>query len=310
MRKSIKVLTVCSGNSNNIAPFITEQVESLKANGMDIDIFGIVGKGVFGYLRNAFRIRNIVKKTKPDLIHAHYGLSGLASRLFTSRPLVITFHGSEAYIPNVRYLSCLAAKLSTYNIFVEEKLKQRIGGTNKSATLPCGINLNVFYPINKKIAREMIGFEQDKKYILFSSRFNNPVKQFSLAKSAVGKLNMQIEILELSNKTRSEVNLLLNACDVALLTSKSEGSPQFIKEAMACNCPIVSTDVGDIKNIIGNTEGCYLTTFEPQDIANKIKSAINFGKRTNGREKIMHFDNKLISGKIVEVYKRVLNNNE
>ncbi len=310
MRESINVLIVCSSNSGSIAPFVGEQVESLKEMGIEIEIFSIVGKGLSGYLRNAIQIRNIVNIVKPDIIHAHYGLSGLAARLFTSRPLVITFHGSDAYIPFVRRLSKIAARLSSFNIFVEEKLKKRINRSNKNIILPCGINLDFFYPMDKNIAREMIGLNQSKKYILFSSGFDIPVKQFPLAKSAVEKIDFPIEILELKNRTRVEVNLLLNACDVSLLTSKSEGSPQFIKEAMACNCPIVSTDVGDIKYLIGNTEGCYLTTSEPQDIANKIKLAINFGKRTNGRKNILDFDNKIIAGKIIEVYKRVLNNNE
>jgi len=306
----MRILTVCSGNSKHIAPFITEQVESLKSIGMDIEIFSIVGKGVLGYLINAIQIRNIVRKTKPDIIHAHYGLSGLAARLFTSIPLVITFHGSDAYIPYVKFLSSLAAKLSSYNICVEEKLKHRIREHKKSVTIPCGINLNVFYPISKNIAREMTGLELEKKYILFSSRLDNPVKQFTLAKTAVEKINLQIEILELSNKSRAEVNLLLNACDVALLTSKSEGSPQFIKEAMACNCPIVATDVGDIKNIISSTEGCYITSFESEDIALKIQLALSYNKRTNGRHNIMQYDNKIIAKKIYDIYKKVLNIND
>ena len=115
-----------------------------------------------------------------------------------------------------------------------------------------------------------------------------------------------IDIKEIKNRSREEVNLLMNGAELLLLTSFSEGSPNVIKEAMACNCPIVATDVGDIADVIKNTPGCYLTSFDPADVAEKIKQALAFGKRTNGRKKIRHLDNKIIAEKIVEVYKKVL----
>jgi glycosyltransferase involved in cell wall biosynthesis len=96
---------------------------------------------------------------------------------------------------------------------------------------------------------------------------------------------------------------LLNAVDVALMCSFMEGSPQFIKEAMACNCPIVSTDVGDVKEIIKNVPGCYITSFELDDVVEKLRLAFAYGKRTTGRGKIQHLDNNIIARKVVEIYK-------
>lgn len=302
----MKVLTICSGNAGYISPFVNEQAESIVELGIEVLIYPIVGKGIFGYLNNLHKIKKKIKQFSPDLLHAHYGLSGLVSSLQRTVPVIITFHGSDAYIGYVKILSKVAARLSTFNIFVEEKIKKRIGGHNKNEIIPCGIRLDVFYLMNKMATRELLGLEKSKKYILFASRFDNVVKNYPLAKKAVNNLNEEIEIIELNNKTREEVNLLLNACDLALLTSKSEGSPQFIKEAMACNCPIVATNVGDIREIISDTDGCYITTFEPEDVAEKIKLALEFGKRTDGREKIKHLDNKLIAKKIIEIYKKVL----
>jgi len=100
--------------------------------------------------------------------------------------------------------------------------------------------------------------------------------------------------------------LLMNAVDLVLMTSFTEGSPQFIKEAMACNCPIVSTDVGDVKDVIKNTKGCYITSYIPEDVATKIELALNYGKKTDGREHIKHFDNELIALKILNVYKKII----
>jgi teichuronic acid biosynthesis glycosyltransferase TuaC len=90
------------------------------------------------------------------------------------------------------------------------------------------------------------------------------------------------------------------------LTSLHEGSPNIIKEAMACNCPIVSTDVGDVRDVVSGTEGCYVTTYDPEDIAEKLKSALQFNKRTAGREKIQHLDSNIIAHKIISIYKTIL----
>ena len=78
-----------------------------------------------------------------------------------------------------------------------------------------------------------------------------------------------------------------------ILTSFSEGSPQIIKESMACNCPIVSTDVGDVRDVIGETEGCYICSYDPKDVADKIKLALTYSEekgRTNGRKRIIELD--------------------
>ena len=85
-------------------------------------------------------------------------------------------------------------------------------------------------------------------------------------------------------------------------------SPQIIKEAMACNCPIVATDVGDVRHLISDIEGCYLTSFDAEDVAEKIEKALEFGKRTNGRDRIKHIDNRIIAEKVFQVYKKVLVN--
>ena len=142
---------------------------------------------------------------------------------------------------------------------------------------------------------------------IYLTGYENERKNYALAKKAIALLTKyDVNLIELKGYKRDEVNQLLNACDLALLPSKSEGSPQFIKEAMACNCPIISTDVGDVKDVIKNTKGCYITSYIPADVANKIKMALNFGKRTEGRGQIEHLDNRLIAARIVDVYKKIL----
>jgi glycosyltransferase involved in cell wall biosynthesis len=116
--------------------------------------------------------------------------------------------------------------------------------------------------------------EFGNKDILFAGCFINDVKDPELAKAAVECLKQQnrrvnghVELVELKGYIRSEVAMLLNASDCMLLTSHQEGSPQVVKETMACCCPVVSVDVGDVATTIGGLDGFVITTREPADIA-------------------------------------------
>lgn len=307
----MKVLVVCSGNSRNISPFVKEQADAIVKLGNDVVIFPIKGRGVLGYLRNVPKIMEEIKQFAPDLVHAHYGLSGLATVLQRFRPVVITFHGSDAHVAHVRALSRIASRLSSSNIFVEGGTRKKIDPAEESEVIPCGTDLEAFFPVDKKTARATLGFSLRQRYILFASRFDNKVKNYPLAVSSVQRCGADVHLIELKGKNREEVNLLLNACDVTLLTSFSEGSPQIVKEAMACNCPIVATDVGDVKWLFGHVGGCFLASYEPAEVANQLKRAMEFSKevgRTRGRDRVIELglDSETIARRILGVYAKVL----
>jgi teichuronic acid biosynthesis glycosyltransferase TuaC len=301
----MKVLIVCSGNKGRISPFITEQVEAFHNPEVVFSFFLVEGKGLLGYLKNVNRLNKVIEKTAPDLIHAHYGLSGLLANIQRKIPVVTTFHGSDINFLLNRPLSVLASRLSAYCIFVSQQLASKGFANGNFSIIPCGIDLEVFVPLDKDESRKKMKLEKGVKLILFSGSYSETVKNYPLAKSAVRYLD-DAKLIELDGYSREEVNLLMNSCDVVLMTSFSEGSPQIIKEAMACNRPVVSTDVGDVREITGDTEGCYLTSFDPADVALKLKQALVYGNPTKGRRKITHLDSRIIAARIVEVYKKVL----
>ena len=113
-----------------------------------------------------------------------------------------------------------------------------------------------------------------------------------------------MQIIELKNYSREEVALLMNAADLALMTSPNEGSPQFIKEALACNCPVVSTDVGDVRENIGSIAGCFITSFEAADISAKIQQAFGVG-RIDGQERVKRFNLDFIARRILTIYQKI-----
>ncbi len=304
----MKVLIVCRSKNGKISPFISEQVDFIKKNGIECQYFFISSSGIKGYLKTLKSMKAKINSFQPDLIHAHYGLSGLLANLQRTTPVVTTYHGSDINLPKAFRLSKFAIRLSKYNIFVSQKNLDKSSKYSKKLTLiPCGVDTNFFSPIEQSKAKAMLQFTSNKKRVLFAGAFSNNVKNSKLAMEAISLLE-NIELIELKGYTRQQVVHLMNAVDVCLMTSFTEGSPQFIKEAMACNCPIVSTDVGDVSSVISGVEGCYISSYDPKDVANKISLAIEKNSRTNGKNKIeiMKLDSNNIAKRIVEIYKKVV----
>jgi len=303
----MKVLIVCSRNSGQIAPFIQEQGAALSALGLKVEYCTIEGKGFWGYLKNRKHLLHSITEFKPNLIHAHYGLSGLLANLQREIPVVTTYHGSDINTPKVYPLSRINMMLSAHNIFVSERNLLKSGLKEKYSLIPCGIDIGLFKPMDKEVARQMLNLDKEKKLILFAGSLTNYVKNPHLAKTAVALLP-GVVLLELKGYIREQVALLLNAVDVVLMTSFTEGSPQIIKEAMACNCPIVSVAVGDVPNVIADTVGCYLSDYQDADIAAKLQQAFDFGKRTEGRARIIKLglDSETVAMRVQEVYEEVV----
>ncbi|HEY5122403.1 MAG TPA: glycosyltransferase family 4 protein, partial [Ignavibacteria bacterium] len=280
-----KVLIVCTGNTKIGETFdfrlnhsfIYEQTEALKKFNVEFEYFFIRGKGISGYLKNYRRYLRILKTFKPGIVHAHYGLSGLFANLQRKVPVITTFHGSDVFLFKFnRRLSRIANLLSVSSIVVNKKMGIILRNMTKIQVIPSGVDINRSYPLKISDTLSLRGIEGEKINILFSSRFDYYEKNYPLAKEVIALLGPAYNLIELKGYSREEVNLLMNSCDVALMTSISEGSPMFIKEAMACNCPVVSTDVGDVREVFGNTEGCYIASFSPVDVAENVKLALEF----------------------------------
>jgi teichuronic acid biosynthesis glycosyltransferase TuaC len=306
----MKILFVSSGTSKEgISPLVYKQGESLREQGVDIHYFKISGKGFLGYFRHIFKLKRHLSKNSYDLIHAHYGLSGLVAVFAKQKKqkMVISFMGTDLLGNRNRkgrttitgnLLVRVNQRLAKHADFVIVKSKQmahRINCRNKSV-ISNGVDLSEFYQV------------------FFMADPTRPEKNFPLVRDAFRKLMSQgIELHVFENISASDVIYYYNASDVCVLTSFHEGSPNVIKEAMACNCPIVSTGVGDVTDIFGNTEGCNISSFDHNDLTLKIKETITFslGKgKTNGRNRIIDLglDSGTVAKKIIKVYEQVLQN--
>ena len=332
----MKILIVCSYKpqlQEGCVAFIREQVEALRAQGGECAYYYIKGKGVLGYLREVPGLRKRIHEWKPDVIHAHYGLSCLLANLATRRvPVVSTYHGSDINVKSVRRFSKMAMWLSAWNVFVSKRNMALVGAIEgkKASLVPCGVILPQPWSELQKQKVEQLTLNQwiegvldpNKKHVLFAGAFDNAVKDPQLAMDAIASLNdkmsrlrlnephtlNEVQLIELKGYCRDQVNALMYSCDALLMTSKTEGSPQVVKEAMVCGCPIVSVDVGDVAERTEGVDGCYVVkSREPRDIAEALKKAIAFEGKTNGREHILAagLTNELVAKRIIEIYKQI-----
>ncbi len=306
----MKVLFVCSGNPEfGISPIVRNQGESLRNNGVELDYFTIKGKGFKGYLKNVLMLKSFLKSNKYDIIHAHYSLSAIVASLAGAKPLIVSLMGSDIQARLFwRLIIKLLSKTHWKAIIVKSERMRKQIGISDALVIPNGVDFEKFKPIKKNIAKRKIKFNE-KKHIIFVSNPERYEKNFQLSKTAYNLFDIKNAELNIVHDVDHDLMpYYYSGADVLVVTSLWEGSPNVIKEAMACNCPIVSTDVGDVKEVIGNTEGCYITSLDPKDVAEKIKMVLAFGKMTNGRERIIKLglDSDEIAKKIIDVYKEVL----
>jgi glycosyltransferase involved in cell wall biosynthesis len=306
----MKVLFISSGNAGP-DPISRRQGNSLRKIGIEVEFYDLVGKGFSGYLSNVPKLKRYIKSINPDLLHAHYSLSGFVTTLtFTNIPIVVSLMGSDVYASGQWMKGILKVFMPFWkSIIVKTEGMYTKLGKRSVNIIPNGVDFSLFFPMNSLEARERLGWNQQKRHILFTADPKRPEKNFALAERALTQLKSEIkdpELHYLVNISMDEMVYHYNAADLLLLTSFYEGSPNVIKEAMACNCPIVATEVGDIKDIIQFTDGCFLTTFEPDDVEEKIRLALSSNKRTNGREHIARLDAANIAQRIFDLYKKVL----
>ena len=304
----MKVLIVASKNSGRFVPFIVEQARALEYLGCEVEFFGLGGKGIKGYLKNLPAFKEKIKEFCPDVVHAHYGLSGLFANLQRKVPVVTTYHGSDINDRKVLPLSKMSIRLSAWNIFVAKGILEIAAPAKKYSLIPCGVDFTELQLMSKQEARQRMHLQDGKRYVLFAGAFDNLVKNADLAKAAVEHLGTDVELVELKGYDRDEVTLLMCAVDLLLMTSFSEGSPQVIKEALACGCPIVSVDVGDVKDRVNGVDGCYVSeSHDSKELARLLIKAISFGEKTKGRAKLVAdgLENRLVANRILEVYNKV-----
>jgi glycosyltransferase involved in cell wall biosynthesis len=301
-------------------PFLVQRVKFLRKAGVEVRVFSFSGrKNPINYLRAWMRIRKMHKKEKFDLIAAHFGPSALTV-LPTSVPLVTTFHGSDLqgvvgkrgsylFISKISQLICrYVARRSDRVIVVARCIADYLPADISYDVILNGVNFEVFYPLDKDESRKKINWPLDKRFVLFAAKPFVPVKRFSLAKEAIAivQKKLDIEMKIVYDVRHDQMPLYFNAADVLLVTSKHEGSPNIVREAVACGLPVVSVDIGDVRQQIGGIKECFICENDsPQIIAEALIKAVNSGQRIQPVDRDYQSEEKMVE-KIIAIYKKVI----
>jgi glycosyltransferase involved in cell wall biosynthesis len=307
-------------------PFIQSQINSLSSKGINIVTLDLKGyESSFNYVKYLKKIKRIVKGKNIQLIHTHYVYCGLSALLaYSGLPIVLSLMGDDIYGSSnfkgevtikgrlERNLSKIVSRYVNWIIVKSNRMKEYLKVNVPVDVIPNGINFNIFKPMGKCLVRKEMSIPKDTFIVLFLGNPNVINKNYLLAKNSVdyliGKFNTNnIKLIAPFGISQNEVVKYLNVSDALLLTSYSEGSPNVVKEAMACNLPVVSTDVGDVEEIITGTKNCFLVPYDADVISQKLKIIYDNRERSNGRERIDHLRDEVISDKIIDIYRKLIN---
>lgn len=303
----MRILFICKTKPNfehNISPIVKNQGDSLINAGHYVDYY-VVEKGIKGYVKLIRNLGAYIKDKQFDVIHSHYSVTSFFTSIaIPGKKIVVSLMGSDTERKGILLLIVrIFVKYFWHKVIVKTHVMKTRFSADNVIVLPNGVDFEKFHPIPQDIAREKIGFSPFKKNILYLANPLRPEKNVKLAREAVSLLNQSNVVLnEIYPVSNEMVPFYLNASDVLVLPSLYEGSVNIVKEAMACCIPIVATDVGDVRENIGNTIGCYLAANNVFDFSDRIEQAIHFGKRTLGRNNINHLRSDRIAERLISIY--------
>lgn len=307
----MNVLFVSSGNSKEgISPIIRNQGESLEKSGVNVAYFAIKGKGFRGYLKNVKVLRKFLKDHNFNFIHAHYSMSAFVASLAGAKPLIVSLMGSDVKSEKLfKIFIHLFNKFSWKKIIVKsEDMKTSLGIKNANI-IPNGVDITLFKPLNQSDCKKELKWDLNKKQVLFAANPNNYVKNYPLASQSFSLLdNPNYELKDLVGIPNKQIPLYMNAADLVILTSFWEGSPNVIKEAMACNRPIICTDVGDVSVLFDNVEGCHIIKENnKEELAAMIEHSLNNYSFSDGRKKLklMKLDSENVAMELIKLYQEI-----
>ena len=301
--------------------WVDRQVTALKNLGVEVHTHDIGTSHAPRHLWEQWRLlRSEVRRLQPHVVHARYGTITASLCVFSGAPSVITYAGSDllpgAGISFLRTwfgitLSNLASLKANGLICVSEQLRRALWFRSRAAiVIPDGVNLEAFFPRPQLEARQHLGWDPATKVVVIDGARDPINKGLEIAKEAVRMLEPRfpgITLKVLSGIQPSDMPYHYCAADVLLCASRQEGSPNVVKEAMACNCPVVATDVGDVRERLQGVEPSCIVERNPSAMAQGLERVLSQNRRSNGREHVVDLSIEKIAERVCQVYSRIRN---
>jgi glycosyltransferase involved in cell wall biosynthesis len=302
--------------------FVRTQVESLRRIGVDANPFVLHGRNrKLMYARAIPLLRQRLRRGDVDLVHAHYSYVGAVARAQTSVPVVLTFHGDDllgtigangkrTLFSQLVALGGRVVARSVDAIIVQNRAMADLLDRHPSVhVIPHEVDLDLFRPTDRAEARTILRLDPHRPYVLFASPPDTAVKRFPLAEASVKILRRRhptVELLVVFNEPQERLALYMSACDALVFPSFQEGSPNIVKQAMACNLPIVATDVGDVAQVVADTDGCFVVDPDARIFADRLGEILRSRMRTLGRARVRHLDSPLVAARLRALYEEVV----
>lgn len=300
--------------------FVKTQVDSLVAEGLEVDVVHPKPDPV--PIRYVSAVIQVFLKTftgRYDVVHGHYGLWCLLTRLQWTTPVVADYLGDDLLGTvksdgNYSKKGAFVVKVSRWlcghvdAVLVKTEQMKKAVSEGNIFVFPDGVNFDLFHPIPRSEARAKLGWDQDRYYVVFANNPTIPVKNFALAQAAIDRLSQKgitAELVVANGLPQTKVVEYINASNALILPSIAEGSPNVVREAMACNVPVVATNVGDVARVIGHTDGCAVCAHDPDELAEGLEIAIRHNEPTTGRIDTLHLSSSSIAKQLISVYEQI-----
>ncbi len=290
------------------APFMTQQMAALEARGVSFRTLAVPGtvdsssdRTPIDYLRY---VPDVVAEAGNgyDLVHAQYGLTGPMALTHLTTPVVLSLWGSDLYGP-VEPISRLSARFCDEVVVMSGAMADTLG--QACTVIPDGVDLERFQPRPQSDAQRAVGWEPDAFHVLFPYPPTRTVKNYPRARRVVNAVAKRVDrpvILQtISDVDHDAVADYLNAADALLLTSHSEGSPNSVKEALACNLPVVTVDVGDVSERLAGVEPSVVAGND-RELVDGLTAVLERGERSNGRVAARAVSIERTTDRLLEVY--------
>jgi glycosyltransferase involved in cell wall biosynthesis len=288
--------------------FVKEQVDDLEGLGVQTDVFSFDGRRhASNYFRAMETLRTRVRELRYDVIHAHYGLSGAVAMVQREAPIITTFHGSDTgYYKWQRAVSWVVAR-ATQPLFVTTQGRLLLGIAD-APVVPMGVDLDFFQPIDRAEARQRLGWNPEKIYVLFPGARRVRRKNaalFDAVMNAARRRFAPIAAVSLEGFSRDEVALVMNAVSAVVMTSHFEGSPVAVKEALACLTPVVSVPVGDNPDVLAGLPGCAVAPYDADALARALFEAIRPDRNLALRRRAAEYSRARVARAVLDLYSKV-----
>jgi teichuronic acid biosynthesis glycosyltransferase TuaC len=316
-----RVLAVIPGDGRGSAfIFVRRQIQALQRLGVRVEpLFFDTRKSLFSFVQNCRMLRRAVRNSGADIVHAHYGtMTALACALVVHKPLIVTFRGSDLNPePGYSWLrtrlgivfSQLAALRCRRVICVSQQLAGRLWWRKKGVSiLPTGVDLQQFTCMERAEARRTLGWDSDEPVVLFNAGRAPAVKGLGLAHEVVSRISrrcrIRFEVMR-GDVPPEKVPLLMSGADCLLVTSHSEGSPNIVKEALACALPVVSVDVGDVRERLEGVRPSRIVSRDPDEVTQAVLEILEEPVRSNGPMVARAVSDERIAEQLIALYRSV-----